>query len=265
MRVLHVDTGRRMQGGQWQVLYLLRGLRDRGVHCDVLAKGELASKLSSEGFPLARSGAYDLIHAHDAHAHSWAWLRRLGPLVVSRRVGFPVKTGLLSRWKYGYPAAYIAISQYVSTTLARPAAIVHDGVPELPRQPGERQIVIFDKRRGDQLRLDDLSRAAVFVYLTDMDGLGSAALLAMSAGIPVIASNVGGVPEAVIHQQTGLLVDNSPASVKEAIDYLAAHPALSFRLGEAGRQRWREHFTVDEMVEGTLAVYRDVLAPSSRQ
>jgi len=44
MRILHVDQGRSMQGGQWQVLYLLRGLRRLGHEVKLLARGELAER-----------------------------------------------------------------------------------------------------------------------------------------------------------------------------------------------------------------------------
>ena len=53
----------------------------------------------------------------------------------------------------------------------------------------------------------DLRDAAMLVYLTASEGLGSGALLAMSAGVPVIASRVGGLPEIVRHRETGLLVE----------------------------------------------------------
>ena len=56
-----------------------------------------------------------------------------------------------------------------------------------------------------------LHEAGFFVYITHSEGLGSGALLAMSAGVPVIASNVGGLPEAIRHGENGLLVENDRA------------------------------------------------------
>lgn len=256
MRILHLDTGRAMQGGQWQVLYLLRGLRERGHEVALEARGELAAIAGSERFPRRLAGRPDIIHAHDARAHTQAWLRRLQPLVVSRRVAFPIGRGVFSRCKYAAARHYVAISQCVRQQLPWPATVVYDGVPALERPAESTGVVIYDKRRGDRLDLERLGGAQIFVYLTAMDGLGSAALLAMSAGIPVVASRAGGLPEAVVHEETGLLVDDDG---RAAVERLTADPELARRLGQAGRQRYLRMFTVDHMVEGTLAVYREVL------
>jgi glycosyltransferase involved in cell wall biosynthesis len=106
----------------------------------------------------------------------------------------------------------------------------------------------------------DLPQAAAFVYITHAEGLGSAALLAMSAGVPVIASRVGGLPEVVRHRQTGLLVENTPAAVADAMGELARDPAFARRMGEAARRAVVENFTVDHMVRRTMEVYQKVLS-----
>jgi len=105
----------------------------------------------------------------------------------------------------------------------------------------------------------DLPQAAALVYLTHAEGLGSAALLAMSAGVPVIASRVGGLPEVVHDRETGLLAENEPAAVAAAIGELAGDLAFARRLGEAARRAVVENFTVDHMVRRTMEVYRKVL------
>jgi glycosyltransferase involved in cell wall biosynthesis len=245
-----------MQGGQWQVLYLARGLRERGHEVAARAKGELAERLAAEGFPRRLRGKADVIHAHDARAHTEAWLRGWQPLVVSRRVAFPAGSGWLSRRKYGAAQRYIAVSEYVRRVLGREARVVYDGVPELTRRAEDTGVVIYDKRRGGRLDVERLGGARIFVYLTAMEGLGSAALLAMSAGIPVVASRVGGLPEAVVDGETGLLVDDDGEA---AITRLLGDEQLAARLGRAGRERYRAMFTVDRMVEATLAVYREVV------
>ena len=259
MRIQHWDTGRLMQGGQWQVLYLVRGLRERGHTVSLICRGELAERAQAEGIPLGTIGKPDIVHAHDARAHTQAWLRRKRPLVVSRRVAFPVKTSVLSRWKYASATRYIAISECVRKQLSWPATVVYDGVPAIETAAGAGEVLVYDKRRGDRLDTEALRRARVFVYLSDMDGLGSAALLAMSAGIPVIASKVGGLPEAVVHGETGLLVDNSEAAIQNAIDRLSTDTEFAAQLGRNGQRRYQQLFTVDRMVEGTLRVYEEVL------
>ena len=102
MRILHIDSGETLRGGQFQVLRLLAGLESRGVEVRLMGVA---------GSPLAREAAFlgietralnwtavrresrwaELVHCHDAHAHTFAWLASHAPFVVSRRVAFPVK------------------------------------------------------------------------------------------------------------------------------------------------------------------------------
>ncbi len=100
----------------------------------------------------------------------------------------------------------------------------------------------------------DLRDASMLVYLTASEGLGSAALLAMSAAVPVIASRVGGLPEIVRHGETGLLVENTRESIEAAIRELTGDPALARRLGEAGRRAIAENFTIAHMARRTMEV-----------
>jgi glycosyltransferase involved in cell wall biosynthesis len=105
----------------------------------------------------------------------------------------------------------------------------------------------------------DLRRAAIFVYITHSEGLGSAALLAMGAGVPVVASRIGGLPEAIRHGENGLLVENDAASIAAAIRTLMDGGDLARRMGEAARRTVLEKFTVDHMVRRTMDVYSKVL------
>jgi len=84
---------------------------------------------------------------------------------------------------------------------------------------------------------------------------------AFAARLPVVATTVGGVPEIVLHEQTGLQVppDNAPA-LGEAIARLNDDRALAARLAQAGRAYYTEHLTADIMVAQTLAVYQRCLA-----
>src|SRR5581483_12302121 len=93
----------------------------------------------------------------------------------------------------------------------------------------------------------DLSSAAVFVYRSEMEGLGSALLAAMASGVPVVASRVGGVPEIVEHERTGILVDND--RFEEAVRHLLENPELAAEMGRRGREMVQTKFTVEHMVE----------------
>ena len=122
MRILHIDTGLRMRGGQWQVLHLLQGLAERAVPSRLLApaQSDLFQAAASVGLdvhplrPLAafrESRAFALVHAHDARAHNLAAF--LGkPFVVSRRVAFPVQRTPWSQWKYARATHYLAVSEF---------------------------------------------------------------------------------------------------------------------------------------------------------
>jgi glycosyltransferase involved in cell wall biosynthesis len=142
MRILHLDSGRALRGGQKQILLLLRGLRQRGheilLGCreGKLSEAARAADIPVEILPLrgewdldsawrirhlAHSGC-DLVHTHDAHTHTLARLAQaLGmrtPLAVHRRVDFPIAPGAFNRWKYlRGVTAYLAISRTIGRRL----------------------------------------------------------------------------------------------------------------------------------------------------
>lgn len=280
MRVLHLDAGRDMRGGQWQALRLIEGLAAEGVESTLLALAgsplfEAAKRggwrVEAIGFwrTLICAGRHHLLHAHDARGHTYGAFVTGRPLVVSRRVAFPVR----SRWKYSRAARFLAVSEFVKSVLmtggvsADKIAVVYDGVPMLEQSQGSRVIAV--RKDGVAPKLDlavahhlesDLREAAMLVYLTASEGLGSGALLAMSAGVPVIASSVGGLPEIVRHRETGLLVENTAESVAAAIRELTEDRVLARRLGEAGRRAVSERFTVQHMVRRTMEVYKQALS-----
>ncbi len=287
MRILHLDSGHEMRGGQWQVLRLMRGLLGLGVHSTLLARADapLYRMAAAEGFDV-RGLAWrnwprtDVIHAHDARTHTMAAINRVRPLVVSRRVAFPVQRGIFSRWKYARPDRYIAVSRHVADILraveisAEQIQIVHDGVPVSLMSDFSGPLVTpltLDARKGMPLAIEaaraagrellcsdnlerDMVRASGFIYLSETEGLGSAILLAMAAGVPVIASRVGGIPEIIAHGENGLLVENKMSAVAAAIREL---PARQF--SENARQTVAMKFSEGRMVRDTLQVYRDLL------
>ena len=100
----------------------------------------------------------------------------------------------------------------------------------------------------------------VFPTLPELsEGFGLAALEAMAAGLPVVASTVGSLPEVVDAGRTGLLAQpGSVDALREAITCLARDNALREQLGRNGLIRAREAFGLDAMVSRTLAVYEEV-------
>src|ERR1022692_443481 len=300
MRILHLDAGREMRGGQWQVLRLIEGLEAAGGESTLMARRggplfEAARKRGwrVEGLGLARAAVlarrHDLVHAHDARSHTLGAIAHGAPLVVSRRVAFRVSAQLASRWKYARAARFIAVSAFVKSVLMQGGvpgekiSVVYDGVPilEATRQAEGLPHVLApanadDPQKGAPLAMKaaqlagvslrfsadlerDLRHATLLVYVTHSEGLGSAVLLAMSAAVPVVASRVGGLPEVIRHGEDGLLVDNQPEAIAQAIRQVLDNPGLSRSMGSAARQTVIERFTVNHMVRRTIEVYRQVL------
>jgi glycosyltransferase involved in cell wall biosynthesis len=101
-----------------------------------------------------------------------------------------------------------------------------------------------------------LAAADVVAMPSLQEGLGVAALEAMAAGRAVVASRVGGLAEAVAHEETGILVPPGDAiALGAALVRLAREPALRTRLGAAGRERVLTRYTAARMAEGTLSCY----------
>jgi glycosyltransferase involved in cell wall biosynthesis len=285
MRVLHLDSGLEMRGGQWQALRLHQGL---------LREGHESVLLAREGSPLLRQGAsplrlrrlpalsrsFDLVHAHDARSHTIGAVLSRVPLVVSRRVAFAVRGSALSRWKYRVPALFLAVSRYVAERLKAAGisderiAIVYDGVPVPAEAADGPDILIPDtadpakgaalaesaaQLAGLQLKRSsnleaDMPRARALVYLSHSEGLGSGILLGMAHGLTVIASRVGGIPELIEDGINGILVPNDEEAVKDALS------RIDPRLGKAARETVLARFTVEHMVRSTVNAYEKALA-----
>lgn len=285
-----------MRGGQHQTVLLMSGLRTAGHENILLARREglLAPAVARADFEVHSanlmnmwhfSRVSDVVHAHDAHGHTLAALASRGKFVVSRRVAFPLGTSAASRWKYRRAKRFLAVSQYVAGELLAagiPNAsidIVHDAVEcvtgdaswtesgpvvalaSSDPQKGRSLVEEAANRTGIAVRFSnelrkDLAGASMFVYISHSEGLGSGALVAMSMGVPVIASRVGGLPEVVEDGVTGLLVENNADQIGAAMKRLATHAELARRLGEVGRRRVAAEFTPERLVSETLDCYR---------
>ncbi|MDO9354413.1 MAG: glycosyltransferase family 4 protein [Solirubrobacteraceae bacterium] len=110
---------------------------------------------------------------------------------------------------------------------------------------------------GHQQDVPDRMRAAdVFVHAARWEGFGLVLLEAMSAGLPVVATSVGAIPEVVDDGVTGVLVaPDQSAALADAIRSLVADPERRRELGDAGRARLLEAFAVGRMARETADVY----------
>lgn len=300
MHVLHIDTGLEMRGGQRQVLMLLQALRDAGHECTLLAAkaGELSFAAIQAQFPVLPADAghiwrlspkADLVHAHDARAHTLAAISARRKFVVSRRVAFPVRRSVASLWKYQRPARFLAVSRFVAQELETVGLrhekidVVYDAVADNVPQPGLSPLnpvvtlASRDREKGRDLvecaavlggfpvvfssHLEsDLLHASAFVYISRSEGLGSAALLAMAMGVPVVASCVGGLTEIFEDEISGLFSQNEPAEIARKVQRLRSDRDLALHLVECAKQRIAEGFTVRHLLEGTMRSYRRALS-----
>lgn len=362
MTITHLSAARTWRGGEQQLAWLLRELDTMGVRQQVLCVSEsplhrwVVRHLPHIGIvPYSKRSAYDpftarlvrqavrqfgssLVHAHDAHAHTMAWLATIlwgldRPLVVSRRVAFPPSRSLPTRKKYLHPAVarVLCVSDHVRAQMrnwgmpAERLAVVYDGVdlerfrqhdtPRLHALAGwpdgvpvvgyvgalteEKDLVTWLRAAARvaaahpevhfALIGDGPQRAAlealahdqgiatrtwfagfrddvaallpsfrVLLFTSSSEGLGTTLLDAMAAGVAVVATRAGGIPEVVQHEQTGLLapVGNAELLASHVVRLLEAE-TLRQRLVEAARQRVR-HFSKEEMARRTFACYQSV-------
>ena len=114
--------------------------------------------------------------------------------------------------------------------------------------------VILGGFRPDVLSL--LKGFDIFLMPSVTEGLGTSLLDAMACAKPIIASRVGGIPEVVVDGKTGILVPpKDPDRLAQAIVRMMQDRALAASMADAGYARVTERFTVERMVEETLAVY----------
>lgn len=97
----------------------------------------------------------------------------------------------------------------------------------------------------------------LFVMSSETEGLGTSLLDAMAAGKPCVGTRAGGIPEAIADGETGLVVaPRDPEALARAIVALVTDDARREAMGAAGRVRAVERFSVDTMVDTTIAAYQ---------
>jgi glycosyltransferase involved in cell wall biosynthesis len=168
MRVLYVDLEREWRGGQSQALLTLLGLRERGHDVELISSRDSPLELRSAQaaipvYTVARVGLrgwaaagintllaqknFDLVHLNEPHALTAAWLARAHkklPLLLSRRIGFPLRKGWITRTRYAAVERFVANSKNVAQSLidcgiaSERISIVNEGV-EVPPLPSSEQ------------------------------------------------------------------------------------------------------------------------------
>jgi glycosyltransferase involved in cell wall biosynthesis len=129
----------------------------------------------------------------------------------------------------------------------------------LAAELGLKDRVSFLGQRNDVDRI--LAESQISLLITNWEGFPLSILEAMRAGLPVVASSVGGVAESVKDGENGYLIPRGDvAHLRDRIERLLIDPGLRVRLGAEGRERFVRDFTLGASVERTLDVYYDTLA-----
>lgn len=101
----------------------------------------------------------------------------------------------------------------------------------------------------------------VYVVLGKNQGCPNALLEAMAVGLPVIGNDDGGTKEQILHEKTGLLLpDCSPAPLTESIIRILTDRVLAEKLGRAGREHILQHFSMQQMTESYVQLFRGLSA-----
>jgi glycosyltransferase involved in cell wall biosynthesis len=181
------------------------------------------------------------------------------PQPMRRSLSVPEETTLIGTVgrlvdQKGYPDLLEALHRIVRHGHKITALLVGEG----PKRP-EIETIIQKTGLSSVCRLlghrddtpDIFASLDLFILPSLDEGLPNAVLEAMACGKPVIATTVGGTPEAVLDRETGLLVPpRCPERLATAIETLLRDPVLSRTMGEKGRKRTEEMFTVEKMLDG---------------
>ena len=108
---------------------------------------------------------------------------------------------------------------------------------------------------------EHLARADLFVMSSNYEGLPLSVLEAMSMRLPVVSTDVGGVSEAVLDRQSGLLSGRGDIDALAGnIETLLRDPELSMRYGQKGYEHYKANFTAERMLRELEPIYRQLLA-----
>lgn len=358
LRILHLSGVKEWRGGERQVYFLLKALEGTANYQQALMSPKnalLTQKAQQEGITTLSTSlfsGFDLnfarklkrfchhfqphfIHAHDAKAHNLSILAHfLGlqiPLIVSRRVAFPIGKSRWSAYKYNHPAVVkiITVSDAVCSIVqsgihnphivervysaidlqewenvqksdlkaqlqlpksallvAKVGALGKDkdyatylkmAALVLPQKPNTHFLVIGRGPEEDALKalaqklgisenvhflgyqkaVKTLLKAVdVFAMTSAKEGLGTAVLDAFAAGLPVVCTKVGGLPEMVTHEENGWLgID--PPSLAEGMLQLLNNAEDRKEMGLKNRGKVKK-FSVATMGEETMKIYQSL-------
>ncbi len=321
MNVLYVDLEREWRGGQSQALLTLRGLRERGHEVELLAARDsaVANRAAEAGVKvhqvprfglrgwtavemrkLTARKRFELVHLNEPHALTAAWLARAHarvPLLLSRRIGFPLQRNAVSQARYRAVERFLANSKDVAQSLvdsgiaAERISIVNEGVEISPLRTLEQRgsarkrwgvrdseflfgcVSVFVPEKGQRHLIEALPLVRALHpevrlllagdgacrFPSEFEGLGTALQAAMAAGLPCISTKRGALGEVVDSERTALVVEPNGKEFAAMMLRLINDEELRKKLGDVGRCEVEQRFSAARMVENTILVYEDVL------
>jgi glycosyltransferase involved in cell wall biosynthesis len=190
---------------------------------------------------------------------------------------FRVVTVSWLRWMKGYEYALEAIAALVARGVPVQYEIVGASPPEQSAQLGERERILHtvaDLSLEGHVHLRGAAAAAAIVSALQCsdallhpsvdEGLPNVLIEAMSCGVPLVATDCGGVSEALADGVHGFLVPpRDPAALAAALLKLWRSPSLRARMGEAGRATVIARFTLERQREQYLSMYRELATASA--
>jgi len=107
---------------------------------------------------------------------------------------------------------------------------------------------------------DRLARAQLFALISNWEGLPRSIIEAMRAGLPVVASDVGGTRELIEEGRTGFLINRSDSkTLQERLAELLSNPRMRSVMGQSAREHYEKHFTFERMAEQTFQIYEQLV------
>ena len=135
---------------------------------------------------------------------------------------------------------------------------LRDKLSAICNKLGLQDHVVFDGLRSDIPTV--MNELDLFVLPSLTEGLSLTLLEAMACELPVVATRVGGTPEVVVDGKTGLLVpSNDPDGLADAIASCMERPQHCMEMGQAGRSRVVDLFSLEQVAEKYLALYKEIL------
>ena len=135
------------------------------------------------------------------------------------------------------------------------------GAGQVPALNNQVTILNLGQLSSPQLQSLAYSAADIFVMPSKIESFGLTALESMACGTPVLAFRTGGIPDLVIHGETGWLADEvgSAQSLYQGLQWMLQHPQERSHLGKAAREQVEREFTADLMANRYINLYQELI------